>query len=198
MNRLGKGALMAIALWSSVAFAKTDEGIPLTVLVVDESGQPIPNAWVRIPDTEGRRRTDPSGTWTASFVYTYDGAEVFFQRGMVLELTISAPGFASRLARYRVKAHRNELTVPMKRIKFERPEIDAEIVWFKRNPADTDGAETDDGTPREPEPTPPVEPQEEPSEEDGSLEDNAKGGDDEGEVEPDSPVEEGSEKDEQE
>jgi hypothetical protein len=189
---------MAVALWSSVAVAKDDEGIELTVLVVDEAGQPIPNAWVRIPDTEGRRRTDPSGSWTAAFVYTYDGAEVFFERGMVLELTISAPGYASRLARYRVKARRNELTVPLTRIEFEKAEIDSEIVWFKRDPSETDDEQIDDESPREPEPTPPVEPQEEPPEEDGSEGDDATGGDDEVEVEPSSPVEEGSEKDEQE
>jgi len=152
---------MAVALWSSVAFAKEDEGIPLTVLVVDESGNPIPNAWVRIPDTEGRRRTDPTGNWTASFVYTYDGAEVYFQRGMVLELTISAPGYASRLARYKMKARRNELTVPLKRIEIEKPEVETDIEWFRRGPGEAEGDGAGDDSSGEPQPSTPVETDEE-------------------------------------
>lgn len=154
-RRLGTSTLLAITLAITPAFARDEEGVPITIHVVDASNsKPIPNAWVRVPDTEGRRRVDPaSGSWTASYLYTYDGAEYFFLRGMMLEFTISAPGYSSKVAQYRVKARRNELTVALPPIEIEDNQLDTEIDWFKRNLPDDS---TDSGS--EPVQRPEVEP----------------------------------------
>jgi hypothetical protein len=100
---------------SSTAFAQNTEafGIPVKVAVVDSAGKPIPTAWVRLPNTEGRRRVDPDGTWTAAFVYRTDGTELDFAKGMVLEFTVSAPGYTARTVAYKVARRKNSITVPL-------------------------------------------------------------------------------------
>lgn len=136
---------IALLLAASPAIAQEAEGLPVTVVVVDPVGEPIPNAWVRIPDTEGRRRVDPSnGRWTASSVYGFDGSEIIFKKSMILDLTISAPGYQARTVQYRVAKRRNVVTVslpPLEEIDLGE-ESDEELVirWFQR----TDFEESDD------------------------------------------------------
>lgn len=142
-----------------VAQAKDkEEGMLVSVAVVDEQGRPIPNAWVRVPDTEGRRLVDPeTGVWATRYLYAYDGMEIFFERGMVLELTISAPGYSSRLARYRVRGGKNQLTVELSKLPEEEADADTQITWFRKSlPPDQVGPEVGSGTP----PAPPEEQEE--------------------------------------
>jgi len=84
----------------------------LSVHVSDADGTPIPNAWVRVPDTEGRRQVSPkTGIWEASMLYRYDGDILFFLRGDTIELTVSAPGYQAQALIYTVRTRRNEFDV---------------------------------------------------------------------------------------
>ncbi len=135
---------IAFLLSSGVALAQEPVGIPVTVAVVDSQGEPIPNAWVRIPDTEGRRRVEPdTGRWTASSVYGYDGAEIRFQKGMILDLSVSAPGHQARSVQYRVAKRRNVVTValpPLQAIDLgDQSDEELVIRWFQRTEAEESG-----------------------------------------------------------
>ena len=84
----------------------------LSVHVKDVEGRPIPNAWVRIPDTEGRRQVAPkTGIWEASMLYRYDGDILFFLRGDIVNLTVSAPGYQAQALIYTIRPRRNEFDV---------------------------------------------------------------------------------------
>lgn len=111
----------------------------VAVTVTDSEGKPIPNAWVRIPNTEGRRTVDPStGLWEASMLYGYDGEPLVFTRGMVLEISVSAPGYLTRSIEFEVRARRNELpitleTMPEQQILPDGLETDEDALleWFR-------------------------------------------------------------------
>lgn len=106
-------ASVALLLWSMNAAVAARPQI-VSVVVTDEQGQPIPNAWVRIPQTEGRRVVDPeTGLWEASTVYRYDGEPLVFTRGLRLELTVSAPGYHTRRLAVQVRSRRNLLPVSL-------------------------------------------------------------------------------------
>lgn len=86
----------------------------VSVVITDPSGAPIPNAWVRIPRTEGRRTVEPAtGLWEASTVYRYDGSPLVFTRGLRLELTVSAPGYHTQRLSVAVRSRRNLLPVQL-------------------------------------------------------------------------------------
>ncbi len=119
------------------AVAQEEVGIAVTVAVIDQAGTPIPDAWVRVPNTEGRRRVEPAtGQWTATSVLGSDGTEVPFKRGMFLDLTISAPGYSARTVQYEVAKRHNVVTVPLEPM--DDPdysdENDTELMirWFQR------------------------------------------------------------------
>jgi len=119
---------------AGVAQAKDEEGMLVEVQVVDAGGHAIPNAWVRVPDTEGRRSVSPqTGVWSARYLYSFDGVEVYFKRGEVLEMTISAPGYQARVARYRVRRGKNELHVVLDKLPAEQAQADSDISWFRRD-----------------------------------------------------------------
>ncbi len=113
---------------------RDDDGVLVTVQVLDEVGRALPSAWVRVPDTEGRRRVDAeTGVWQARYLYAYDGMELPFKRGQVVEFTISAPGYATRLARYRVRGGKNQLTIGLEPLPEGDLEVDTDITWFRRS-----------------------------------------------------------------
>jgi hypothetical protein len=89
----------------------------VAVTVTNTDGKPIPNAWVRIPNTEGRRTVDPAtGLWEASMLYGYDGEPLVFTRGMVLQISVSAPGYLTHIIEFEVRARRNELPVTLEKM----------------------------------------------------------------------------------
>ena len=161
LKRLLIALFAVLILGSTAAHAKEDDGALLRVTVTDVKGASIPNAWVRVPDTEGRRHVDPAtGIWETRYLYAYDGFEIFFQRGMVLELHISAPGYQSRVSRYKIRGGKNQLEIALERLEVSELDDDANIKWFKRSAATT----PDQGTRSEvtPDPTEGV-PHEEPA-----------------------------------
>lgn len=111
----------------------------VAVTVTDVDGKPIPNAWVRIPNTEGRRTVEPStGLWEASMLYGFDGEPLVFTRGMVLQLSVSAPGYLTQIIEFEVRARRNELPItlekmPEQEILPDGLETDEDVLleWFR-------------------------------------------------------------------
>lgn len=142
-SKLLLSALMLGLMGSSpVEAAKEKEVVSrlVVVRVVTPEGEAIPNAWVRIPGTEGRRMVDRNGEWEADMLYTLEGDELHFTRGAVIDFSISAPGYQSLTARYKVRGRGNIVTVPLERM----PQLqfvdddDAELMiqWFQRTAHD--------------------------------------------------------------
>ncbi len=101
-------ALLALGLAGLVApaaaHAKDDEGVEVTIKVLDDAGEPIPTAVVRHPSEEFRHRVNTfDGSWTERVLYLPDGAEIRFEKGLELELEISAPGFINQRFVYIIK-----------------------------------------------------------------------------------------------
>ena len=92
----------------------------VSIVVTDDMANPIVNAWVRVPGTEGRRKVDAEGIWEASALYRYDGSPMVFTKGLRLEITVTAPGFKPRRIAYQVRARRNTVPVELQRIE-EQP-----------------------------------------------------------------------------
>ena len=137
MKRIGFGILMATLTLSTPAIADdADDAKLITVRVMDQNGEPIPNAWVRLPQTEGRRMVDELGKWQAKSLYELDGRERFFLKGMVLDFTISAPGYTSRSVAYSVQRNRNLISVELRPMQHNIldgvNDEDLMIRWFKR------------------------------------------------------------------
>lgn len=152
--------LAAAVLTPSVADAKKEKEVVarlVVVRVVTTDGEPIPNAWVRIPGTEGRRMVDRNGEWEAEMLYTLEGEEMFFSRGSVIDFSISAPGFQSLAARYKVRGRGNVVTIPLERMPqrnfVDDDDADLMIQWFQRTAHDTPVPVSDDtgATPEAPE-----------------------------------------------
>ena len=137
MKRIGFGILMAHLALSTPAIADdADDAKLITVRVMDQNGEPIPNAWVRLPQTEGRRMVDELGKWQAKSLYELDGRERHFLKGMVLDFTISAPGYTSRSVAYEVQRNRNLISVQLRPMQHNIldgvNDDDLMIRWFKR------------------------------------------------------------------
>jgi len=136
MVRFFQFTLATFLLLSGAAEAGSSDAKPVIVRVIDVLGAPIPNAWVRLPDTEGRRMVDASGKWEASSIYELDGSERVFVKGMILNFTISAPGYTSRSVEYEVRGRRNLITIPLETM--QDPDFNQEndqelmIRWFQR------------------------------------------------------------------
>jgi len=106
------------------------------VHVKDSEGKPIPNAWVRIPDTEGRRQvSSETGIWEASMLYRYDGDILFFLRGDIVNLTVSAPGYQAQALIYTIRPRRNEFEVQLQAMLKAEAAVEADeelsIEWLK-------------------------------------------------------------------
>jgi hypothetical protein len=136
MKRVGIGVLLATLTFGAPASANEEDAKLITVRVLNETGEAIPNAWVRLPQTEGRRMVDEIGRWQAKSLYELDGRERFFMTGMMLDFTISAPGYTSRSVTYEVRKRRNLITVslaPMQHaILDDENDQDLMIRWFQR------------------------------------------------------------------
>ena len=136
MFRVAFGLLIASVMSTTPATANEADAKIVTVTVKDSAGAPISNAWVRLPQTEGRRMVDEVGKWQAKSLYEMDGGERFFMKGDVLDFTISAPGYTSRSVAYEVQKRRNLITVqlaPMTvSITDDENDEDLMIRWFQR------------------------------------------------------------------
>ena len=131
------GAALA-ALPASPALAKDDEGRPVTVRVVDADGNPIENARVRVPGTEGKTRVNRNGEWTESMLYTIMGDEFPFEKKTMIEFHVSAPRYHARSVKYRVRGRKNYVQIALKAMPRPTEPLEAQddrdllIRWFKR------------------------------------------------------------------
>ena len=101
------GTALTLALLSLATPALAKRPQILTVVGTNEAGQPIPNAWVRVPGYEGRRDVEPeTGVWETSTLYRNDGAAMIFTKGMDIEFNVTAPGFVPARVAYRVRPRR--------------------------------------------------------------------------------------------
>lgn len=132
---------LSVAL-AGPALAKGDKGRPVTIRVVDEQGQPIPNASVRVPGTEGKRRVTRNGEWTESMLYTVEGDEYVFRKNEYVEFHVAAPEFHARSIKYRVRGRLNYVEVALKAMPPPTAPLavddNAELLvrWFQRTALD--------------------------------------------------------------
>ncbi|MEQ1502787.1 MAG: hypothetical protein ABMB14_11185 [Myxococcota bacterium] len=119
--------------WSIVASAADDEGIPVTVRVLDAATElPLPTAVVRHPQEQDRHRVNTeTGTWTGSVLYMPDGSELFFAKGMPLEFEVSAPGYVNQSVTYVVRRRRNEVSVRLEKMAIDMSQEDPDDITIQ-------------------------------------------------------------------
>ena len=110
-----------------------EPGIPLTLKVVDAQGQVIPSAVIRHPEEQERHRVNSyDGTWTASWLIMPDGRELVFERDVMLEFEISAPGYLNKPVVYVMKQRKNRVEIMLEAMdfSFEEDELDEPEIGF--------------------------------------------------------------------
>jgi hypothetical protein len=126
---------VTITLMGSASAA--EDGIPVTVAVLDETGIPIPTAVVRHPKEADRHRVNTeTGSWTAEILYMPNGDELVFLKNMELEFEVSAPGYENQFVKYIVRKRKNIITVTLVKMTFEDAsdeEDDEIIIQFGRD-----------------------------------------------------------------
>lgn len=128
-------ALVLSAGLSTPAFAE-DPGIPVTVRVLDMEGNPVRTAVVRHPKEEDRHRVNTElGTWTGSVLYMPDGSELIFEKGMILEFEVSAPGYQNKRVEYEMRKRKNEFDVFLEKMEIDMTDEDPEdiVIQFGRD-----------------------------------------------------------------
>jgi hypothetical protein len=128
-----KTMLCAMMLVSTSALAAEDEGVPVTVRVLDATSlAPIPTAVVRHPSEQDRHRVNTeTGTWTGNVLYMPDGSEMFFEKGMVVEFEVSAPGYVNQRISYTVRKRRNSVDVPLVKMDIDMTTEDPEDITIQ-------------------------------------------------------------------
>ncbi len=126
---------------TSTATAADEQGIPVTVQVLDLEGQPIPTAVVRHPEEADRHRVNTeTGTTDISILYLPDGTERIIEKGMELEFEISAPGYTNTRITYFVRKRRNTVQVVLQKMDLdalmEDDEADPVIQFGRDKPID--------------------------------------------------------------
>jgi hypothetical protein len=130
--------MLLAASFGSVAPALAEDGRPVTIHVINEQGEPIPNATVRVPGTEGTRLVNRNGEWTQSMLYTVEGDEYPFQKNEFIEFVITAPEYHAGSIRYRVRGRYNYVEVALRRMPpptaalLDEDDRDLLIRWFQR------------------------------------------------------------------
>jgi len=128
--------LLAGTLSAPTAAFADDLGIPLTVRVVDELGEPVSTAVVRHPDEQDRHRVNTElGTWTGSILYMPDGSELVFDKGMTLPFEVSAPGYLNNAFTYTMRKRKNTVDVVLQKMAEDLVDEDPDdiVVPFVRN-----------------------------------------------------------------
>lgn len=125
--------------WLWMVASAVEPGIPLTIQVVDEGGQPVVSAQVRHPDeVEKHRVNTEDASWTGDVVYLPDG-ELVFAKKLEVPFEVSAPGYALQTVSFVVskKAKKNVHTVVLERLQIDleadRGEDGGPSIGFKRD-----------------------------------------------------------------
>ena len=128
------GAL-GLSLFSTEAVAKDEEGVEVTIQVLDQEGAPIPTAVVRHPDEQDRHRVNTfDGSWSERVLYLPDGTELVFEKGLELELEISAPGYINQRFVYVVKKRKNVVPVTLQKMELSmESDFEEPVIQFGRD-----------------------------------------------------------------
>ncbi len=114
--------------------------------VLDEEGKVIPTAVIRHPEEQFRHPVNTfDGSWADRVLYLPDGRELVFEKGLELELEISAPGYVNQHVIYVVKKKKNSLAVTLQKMEFsfDQDLIDEPVIQFGRDKP-LDGAPIED------------------------------------------------------
>ena len=134
--RIAAGAMLLFAS-AGPAFAADDEGIPVTVEVKDEMGNPIPTAVVRHPEETLRHRVNAeNGTWSNTSLFLPNGDELTFLKGMTVYFEVSAPGYNNRFIEYVVRKRKNVILVVLPKMELDLSEdddMDDPVIQFGRD-----------------------------------------------------------------
>jgi len=128
-------AFAALLLAGPTAFAKDkDAGVPVSVTVLDEAGDPVPTAVVRHPEEADRHRVNAAdGTWTERVLFMPDGSQLLFEPGLVLFLEISAAGYQTLLLQYEVRRRKNFVEVRLEKMLEDDTEIEEPMMRYERD-----------------------------------------------------------------
>ena len=101
-------------LLAATAFASDTDGHRLVVQVVDDAEDVVPTATIRIDDEGLRHRVNHrTGKWRGRAIYPQNEEPQAFETGQVLTLTAAAPGHLPRTVKYRMRARRNVVQIPL-------------------------------------------------------------------------------------
>jgi len=134
---IGLAALMmagqaGLAETAALAASGQQDGIPVTVRVVDASGQPIPTAVVRHPQEQDRHRVNTeTGKLVLSVLYMPDGSEVLFTKGMSVDFEVSAPGYVNQPVTYVIRKRRNEFDVVLQKMNIDMSDDDPDDITIQ-------------------------------------------------------------------
>lgn len=127
-------ALMTMLVSTAEARKNNDEGVPVTIQVLDAIGEPIPTASIRQPD-EGELHPVNSitGEWTAPELYLPDGGELIFTPGMTVRFEVSAPGYMTQIIQYDIRKRRNKVEVTLNELAMDDEDIEEPLIQFGRD-----------------------------------------------------------------
>ncbi len=112
--------VLAIAMSAPLSLAADDDGVPVTVRVLDTRGEVIPTATVRHRDEKQRHRVNTvTGEWIESVLYLDDGTAIVLEKGMELRLEISAPMFLNKDIIYTMRKRKNVVVVELEDFSME-------------------------------------------------------------------------------
>ena len=113
---------------------KDEEGVPVTVKVMDVGGDAIPTAVIRHPEEKDPHRVNAiSGEWSAPILYLPDGGELIFTPGMTIRLEISAPGYMTKIIQYDIRKRRNKVEVTLDELLIDDDDIEEPVIQFDRD-----------------------------------------------------------------
>ena len=139
MRTLQALALALLTTTSAEALAGSSndgDGIPITVTVLDQAGDPVPTAVIRHPDEADRHRVNSvDGSWTESVLYMPDGTDLKFEKGLLMSLEVSAPGYQIQIVEVEVKKRKNNLTVTLLPQPEDEEPIEEPMMSFGRDEA---------------------------------------------------------------
>jgi len=129
-------AILVGTLVSGAAEAKKkgdSEGVPVKVVVTDETDGAISTAIIRHPQEADRHRVNAvDGSWEASVLYLPDGSELVFTPGIQLQLEISAPGYITQVVQYNVRKRNNRISVQLAKLELDNEDVEEPVLQFGR------------------------------------------------------------------
>ncbi|MFT4979888.1 MAG: hypothetical protein ACI8S6_005800 [Myxococcota bacterium] len=134
MKRTLLWAALVGTFMSSAEAARNQEGVPVTIKVLDINSEPLPTAVIRHPEEADRHRVNSiTGEWTAPVLYLPDGGELIFTPGMTIKLEVSAPGFMTQIISYDIRKRRNKVEVTLSELPMDDDDIDEPLIQFGRD-----------------------------------------------------------------